>query len=723
MAQTPSPAAAPAPHRYRHGLRWVVGVALACAAIVAACELAGWPFLRAPLQARAQAALNAPVRIDAPFRLQLIVNPGIEAARVVAGVREGFDAPHLLAAEDLSVRWRWRDLWRHESGQAWRLREIGARQLDAHLVRLADGRATWPGASAASGEATKPDQAFPLQVEMLALQDGRIRYIDALTKADLAVHATGSEPDARQSSFSATAKGSWGRSAVDLQASTGGALTFLQPASAATPSAPVAFNIRGRIGKTALSFRGEAADLLGQRALHGDLVVTGPSLAAVGEPVGLILPNTPPFHLRGVLSHGGGVWQLATPRFQIGGSRLAADVRFDTRPAVARLEGQVRAELLRLKDLGPAIGAAPPADAATRIAQAARSDPPDPNAIDDAAAGAVGAEVAKDIAADVAAHRNASNSRPARLLPDKAFDLPSLRAMNAAVQVDIATLDLGDDAVIAPLRQVSTKLQLDGGVLTLADVDAQVAGGRVQGLTRLDAARPDQPAHWQADLRFTGLRLEQWVRGLRQGQAPLARGLLDAGLRVHGQGASTSTILASLDGDAQARLRDGELSHLLLEMAGLDVAQSLGVLLSGDRPLPLHCARVNTAIRHGIVHVRDALFDTTDSAVRVTGQISFADESLALRSEVKPKDFSPLSLRAPLVVGGTWAHPELGIEGRRLAPRLVAALALAVVAPPAAWLPLLEFGKADAPGTDGCALPASSAKSPAKAAAKPARSG
>jgi AsmA family protein len=136
----------------------------------------------------------------------------------------------------------------------------------------------------------------------------------------------------------------------------------------------------------------------------------------------------------------------------------------------------------------------------------------------------------------------------------------------------------------------------------------------------------------------------------------------------------------------------------------------------GDRPLPLRCARVNTAIQHGIAHLHNALFDTTDSTIRVTGQISFADESLALRSEVKPKDFSPLSLRAPIVVGGTWADPQLGIEGRRLAPRLLAALALAAVAPPAALLPLLEFGKDDAQGSDACAQPPPTA---AKSAPKP----
>jgi hypothetical protein len=50
-----------------------------------------------------------------------------------------------------------------------------------------------------------------------------------------------------------------------------------------------------------------------------------------------------------------------------------------------------------------------------------------------------------------------------------------------------------------------------------------------------------------------------------------------------------------------------------------------------------------------------------------------------------------LALRAPLTAGGTSSAPKVGIEGKRLAGRLLGALALgALAAPTAALLPLLD---------------------------------
>ena len=41
-------------------------------------------------------------------------------------------------------------------------------------------------------------------------------------------------------------------------------------------------------------------------------------------------------------------------------------------------------------------------------------------------------------------------------------------------------------------------------------------------------------------------------------------------------------MLASLDGTARLWVRDGTVSHLLVEAAGIDVAQALGVYIKGE---------------------------------------------------------------------------------------------------------------------------------------------
>lgn len=416
------------------------------------------------------------------------------------------------------------------------------------------------------------------------------------------------------------------------------------------------------------------------------------------------MPATPAFRVAGALRHEDRVWGLVATEGRIGRSQLVADLRFDTRAQPLKMSGTLGGRLLRLQDLGPAIGAAAPDDVAR------------PTPVLDP-----GTEVTP---ADPLAAPRSSAAPAGRVLPARQFDLLSLRAMHADVVVDIQRFEPGDLATLEPLHGLHTRLELDAGVLTLEDLKAGVAGGTLQGRTRLDAADPARDARWQADLRLEGVRLERWIPALRPpvadragaGAPPALGGALDLRLDLRGQGRSTADILGSLDGRARARLREGRISHLLVELAGLDIAQSLGVWLSGDKALVLHCVELAAEIDDGVVRVAHAVADTSDSRLALTGQVDLNNERLALRVRVDPKDFSLLSLRSPLVLGGTLAAPVTGVEGGRIAGRLLVAAALAAAAPVAALLPLLEFG--DRPDkAEPCSAPP---KKPAGSATPPA---
>jgi uncharacterized protein involved in outer membrane biogenesis len=195
-------------------------------------------------------------------------------------------------------------------------------------------------------------------------------------------------------------------------------------------------------------------------------------------------------------------------------------------------------------------------------------------------------------------------------------------------------------------------------------------------------------------------------------------GELTADAQVTGRGRSTAEILGSLQGHAGLALRDGTLSHLVTELAGLDLAQALGVLFRGDRPLPLRCARLALALEHGVAVPRLAVLDNADSTLRIGGQVDLRDESLALRVVTRPKDISPFTLRTPVTVGGSFAQPVVGVEGSRLAGRALAAVVLgAVAAPAAAVLPFIDPGSQAA--TDPCAgVPAAAPAASAAVARK-----
>jgi uncharacterized protein involved in outer membrane biogenesis len=169
-------------------------------------------------------------------------------------------------------------------------------------------------------------------------------------------------------------------------------------------------------------------------------------------------------------------------------------------------------------------------------------------------------------------------------------------------------------------------------------------------------------------------------------------GHLNGEARVTGQGKSTAAILGSLRGGVRMNLVGGTISHLAIEAAGLDIAQGLGVLIKGDDALTVQCTVADLAAEQGVLRPRVLVLDTKDSTLWVDGSLSLASEALDLRVAVTPKDFSPMALRTPLHVRGTFANPSVSLEKGPLGTRLGAAALLALINPLAALIPLIDTG-------------------------------
>lgn len=658
---------AAATRRVWSGRQWglLAGVGLAAVLVLAvfAGELAGWWFLRQPMQQLMTRAAGVPVTLEGEFRLRLLRQPGLAVQHLVVAAAPGSPVAHLLDAHDVQVAWRWRDLWRWQRGNVMQLRRLQASRLDAQLVRGADGRASWqigPGSAPTSpGTPAVPD-ALP-RVGTLVVDQGHIVFDDPQAATRLEIDVQGGEGSGSGSQgYEAALTGRYQALPLRLRARSGAVLPLFRDDAPGDEAPALEVQVEGQAGVSDLYFKGRASALWGARRIDGAVRLRGPSLASLGEPLGVTLPHTPPFELAGWLGQAPGLWHLRADRMAIGRSLLAGEFRYDVRRQPAQLSGRLQGPRLVLADLGPAVGV--------------------PSAAQPAGGG--------------------------RVLPQRRFDLPSLRAMDADVQVHIEELDFASTAVTS-LRGLSSRVRLEAGVLQLQDFKAQVAGGRVAGSMRLEA--PADTARWAADLHLTDIAIADWIRGLRaspgRGQASVRAyltGALNADVKVAGTGRSTAEILSTLDGGVKLRLGEGTLSHLATEAMGLDVAQALGVAIRGDRPLPLRCARVELAVRGGVVEPELAVLDNRDSTLRLSGRVDLRTESLALRIVARPKDLSLLSLRTPVTVTGTMRRPELGIEARGLAGRVLGAAALgAAVGPAGALLPLVDPGTQDAAG-DPC---------------------
>jgi uncharacterized protein involved in outer membrane biogenesis len=238
------------------------------------------------------------------------------------------------------------------------------------------------------------------------------------------------------------------------------------------------------------------------------------------------------------------------------------------------------------------------------------------------------------------------------------------------------------------------QLGLQGGVLTLSDLDGRTADGRLIGSLQLDG-RSDQ-AVWSADLRLRDIRLESWMpRAKNKRGKPYVTGQLNGRLQVSGVGRSTAEILGSLEGGVGLHLRKATVSHMAVEVAGLDVAEALGLWVKGDGALVINCNVADLKVNKGVLRPRVFVVDTKDSTLSVDGYLSLQSETLDLRGAVLPKDFSPLTLRTPILIRGTLSTPVVSIEKRKVAARVAVAAALAFVNPLAAVIPFFDPGSSD----------------------------
>ena len=688
---------APPPRRWPYA---VAATLLALAAAVAIGEWLGWPFLAVPVQRLLSERLERRVVLsdgggidnypdavhDEDFSLRFIGGLRLHTTQLDIAAPAWSSAPHLLRARDVELELGYADLWRAYRGQRLRIQRLQASTLDTQLERQADGRASWqfgPASTAAPLEPLTLPQWGSLQVG-----NGLVHYRDVPLAMDVQAQLSlqGDAAPAQAGPGQRLQVGITGlvrKLPVKIEAVAYGVLPW---AAGDMPSEPVPVSVQASVGRAQFSFLGTATDAASLAGLTGRFSLKGPSLAAVGDALGgVTLPTTAPFRMEGLLRVQGDTWRTVIKDATIGSSRMNGAFVYEAARNPPLLSGRLGGARLMLVDLGPVVGttAAVPAVAV-----------------------GTGVEVKPNKAAG-------------KVLPNRPFDLPSLRAMDANVLIDIANVDL-NTSYLEPLQPLRGHLQLTGAVLSLRELDARTAQGRLLGELGLDGR--SAVALWNANLRWDGVRLERWIHQARANAAPpYVSGKMNGQATLLGQGRSTAEILGSLKGQVRTELRGGSISHLVIEAAGLDIAQSLGVMIKGDDALPVSCAVADLAADHGVLRTRVMVLDTSDSTVWIDGSLSMVSEQLDLRAVVSPKDKSPLALRSPLRVRGSFANPQVQLEKGAIGGKIAASVLLGLINPLAALLPLIDLGNAEEAGRGAAGCQGlMQRKPPPRAAAAPA---
>lgn len=425
---------------------------------------------------------------------------------------------------------------------------------------------------------------------------------------------------------------------------------------------PYTIDLTATAGPALARVSGTLAEPLQTENVAVDFEMRGPDLAQLYDYVGVVLPKTPPYALKGRLSRQGEQFSYKGFSGTVGDSDLRGDVTVDFRDGRPKLTAMLQSKRIDLDDLAGFIGGTP---------------------------GTGEGETASEEQKKEASAQKASG----KLLPSKKLELDKLRSMDAEVQFTATHVN----SKRLPLEHMRAHLLLDAGKLTLDPLEFGAAGGKLVNVVHLDA-REDQ-ARLEMAMKIRKLQLQKLFPKSKAMQDSL--GSINGIVELKGRGDSTASILTSSNGDISVIMGQGRMSNLVLEVAGLDIAEALKFLLGKDKEVRMRCAYADFGITDGVATARAAALDTTDTALLLKGSFSFRDEKLDMTLLPKPKDKSPISIRVPIDIGGTFARPTFAPKGGPLILRGAAVAALAAIAPPLALLGLIETG----PGKDAACGP------------------
>ncbi|HVF63099.1 MAG TPA: AsmA family protein [Casimicrobiaceae bacterium] len=517
---------------------------------------------------------------------------------------------------------------------------LSARKAIAGL-EVDEPRATWRfgGPDGDQGESA-------VFVRRVLLGNGRIVYRDVQEKTALDVDVTGSL--GRDGELKLKASGRFRDEPAKA--------TARLPSLELMPTAPIRLEANAEIGRTQIAATGSVASSLD--TLDLELKLSGSTLSGLRKVFRMNLPDTPPYRVAGRLRHTGAEWVYDPFDGRVGDSDVAGNVIYRTGGKRPFLQARLTSKLLDFDDLGPIIGA-PPATGAGETASPTQRE------------------------------KAAALAKTTRSLPDDSFGTARWDEMDADVRLDAKRVLRPKEL---PIDTLSTHVTLDNSILKLQPLSFGVAGGRVSSNITLDGRAKPMRGDMQVDVQ--GLKLARLFP--EQKTMKDALGTLYGRAKLTGRGESVADLLGSSNGQINLAVDGGQISLLLVELLGLDLAEAVTLLGTRNRQVTLRCAIADLPVKDGVMQSQAFVIDTSDTLVNVTGSISLQSEQLALVFRPEPKDTSIFALRSPIHLKGPFKDPSVRPEAGPIVARVAGAVVLGSINPLLALLPFIETG----PGKD-----------------------
>ncbi len=622
-------------------------IAILLIIILLAVQLWDWNWFKPLLESRASAALNRQVTI-ANLDVKLRWHPWIVVDDVIVAnppeMTPEMPGGSLASVGRLSVHI---NPWALFDGKLV-LPDLIIDRLRGDLRPTPSGPGNWV-LDLPPGDPNR--RGLSIDIGTLSIIDGTAHVLDPAHEADFTIGLHTENPHAGdEAQIVVTADGRYSGQPITARL-IGGAILGLRE-----PSNPYKIDFTAANGATRIDLHGSLLDPLRFGGAKLSLALQGKDLAALYPLIKVPLPETPPYKLEGKLDYGERRFRFTDFSGTVGSSDLGGDLYYLPRRDRPEITANLVSQKVVLADLAGFIGATPgKADAANDTRQQKRE-------------------------------REQQRTKPS-LLPDQPINLPKLRAADMHVSYKAERIETDD----LPLDNIIAVLDIVDGKLTMKPLSFAVGTGAIVLNIALDGQQ-DQ-VHAVADIDFRKVDLGHI---LKKSTIFRGSGVIAGSGRIDTTGNSLKTMLGRGDGGLTLFMTGGNLSAILIDLAGLDLGNALLSALGIPRRTDLRCMIADFGLKDGQVDTRTLLLDTSEANVIGSGAIDLTDEKIDYRLKTEPKHFNIASWPAPIIIKGPLKSPSIGPEYKALAIRGAAAAILGIVATPlAALIPTIQLGLGD----------------------------
>ncbi len=509
------------------------------------------------------------------------------------------------------------------------------------LEKSAKGKPNW---EIQTDEADPEDRTnFPI-IEHLRIEDGHLGYLDLSTATDiLATFATINGQAGGEETTEFQAKGKFNGRPLNLKLNAGPLVTLREA------EIPYPLTLDLQAGRNSIKVDGTLVQPLELKDFDLYFVVQSPNPEQLEQILGLPLPSLPPYQFEGKLSDNDNILQIKDLSGQVGDSDMVGDVSVNLNKEQILITADLTSQNIDLDDFAPIIGLAPgtgPGETSTAAQKR---------------------EAKKEAASPF-------------VFPREPIDFEGIRKINANI-----TLRSKHVESKLPVDDFYVQAIIDNGHLILAPLDFGVAAGSVRSRVEIDTRV--KPIKSKVETEIRHVRLSEVLNRFEISDE--SAGLVGGQATFWFKGDSIAEMLSSADGGLLMLMTGGQFDDLMVELAGLDIGETLVALFSDEKDTEINCAFVDLPTQGGVMNMSTLVVDTEDTVFLGKGSIDFNNEQLDLIIDPKPKDLSLFSARAPLHIEGSLKKPTF-TPGATAILRGAASLALLPSAPIAGLYSLLQ---------------------------------